>query len=335
MKTYLMTVSLVCIATASLVRAQEADYGDEMGQSAMPPPPPQMQSAPIDGDAVVFYESLQPHGTWMQVSPFGPVWRPNVAVRDTAWRPYSSGGRWVWSKNAWAWESEYEWGWAPFHYGRWVTSKGLGWVWIPGRQWAPAWVSWQQTPTQCGWAPMPPDRSAYVGVFNTTDSGFSWGFQFSLTSDHYVYAPQRCFDNVVVVRDWDRHDSYSGRHDYYDNRGDYRSYRNYDSGHRTEYVANRHQERPAAQVTRAPVAVRTPEPSRRTTIMQQVVMRTAPSSTSSSRPAPQVTPRPQPSAPQVRSQPRATAPQVSSGSSSSSSDRRSSRLQDIIARTRK
>src|SRR5262249_44832394 len=31
-----------------------------------------------------------------------------------------------------------------------------GWVWIPGAEWGPAWVSWEQTDQYVGWAPLAP-----------------------------------------------------------------------------------------------------------------------------------------------------------------------------------
>ena len=62
----------------------------------------------------------------------------------------------------WSYESDWEWGWAPFHYGRWYLDQGYGWVWIPGSAWAPAWVSWRYGGGYVGWAPLPPAGSAIV-----------------------------------------------------------------------------------------------------------------------------------------------------------------------------
>jgi hypothetical protein len=53
--------------------------------------------------------------------------------------------------------SDYDWGYIPFHYGRWVWIAGRGWAWIPGRTYAPAWVVWRVGDGgYIGWAPMPP-----------------------------------------------------------------------------------------------------------------------------------------------------------------------------------
>ncbi len=303
------------------------------------PPPPQIQGAPMEGDATYFYDSLKPHGDWMQVSPFGPVWRPHVTVKDSTWRPYYHGGKWVWQKNAWYWNSEYEWGWAPFHYGRWIFSNGLGWVWIPGRQWSAAWVDWRKSSTQYGWAPMPPDKSLYVGIGGTSHSGLSWGFQFSLTDDHYSYMPCNNFVETVYVYDSGHGYNY-GYNRYYDHTywpHNYRS-RDYDNDRRPKY--DHHDNRPVYDKPNKPEPVRTSEPSRRTTIMQQVVARTAPATPAASRPIQQVVSQPRSTTPvssrpaqQVVSQPRTASINVSKGNSPSAG--RSTRMAEIISRTQR
>jgi uncharacterized protein DUF6600 len=60
-------------------------------------------------------------------------------------------------------EGEADWGWAAYHYGRWVRDDDEGWVWIPGKEWAPAWVSWRRGGHRVGWAPQPPDE-IYVEI---------------------------------------------------------------------------------------------------------------------------------------------------------------------------
>ncbi|HZR19586.1 MAG TPA: DUF6600 domain-containing protein, partial [Verrucomicrobiae bacterium] len=52
--------------------------------------------------------------------------------------------------------SDEPWGWACFHYGQWVYDPSYGWVWLPGTEWAPAWVVWRQAPDYIGWAPCGP-----------------------------------------------------------------------------------------------------------------------------------------------------------------------------------
>ena len=110
----------------------------------------------------VFVTALAPYGDWVYVGSYGRVWRPSAAVVGVGFRPYGPGGHWVHTDYGWSYESDWEWGWAPFHYGRWYLDQGHGWVWIPGNAWAPAWVSWRYGGGYVGWAPLPPVGSAIV-----------------------------------------------------------------------------------------------------------------------------------------------------------------------------
>ena len=118
----------------------------------------QTQQAPAE-DYGMFYESLTPYGSWFETADYGYVWQPG-AVRDTSWRPYSR-GRWACTDRGWTWISEEPFGWATYHYGRWAQLSGRGWVWVPGSQWAPSWVSWRYCDSYVGWAPLPPETLAY------------------------------------------------------------------------------------------------------------------------------------------------------------------------------
>ncbi len=81
------------------------------------------------------------------------VWRPRNA--DYEWSPYSN-GRWVFTWRGWVWESDYDWGWACYNYGRWYWSDSYGWCWLPGRVWAPNWCMWRTQGSYCGWYPTCP-----------------------------------------------------------------------------------------------------------------------------------------------------------------------------------
>jgi hypothetical protein len=113
----------------------------------------------------VFYDRLAPEGRWLYEDDYGYVWQPNVAVSTPSWRPYSD-GHWVWTDRGWFWDSNEDFGWATYHYGRWILVDGAGWVWVPGDQWAPAWVSWRHTDDDdyVGWAPLPPESTFNVSV---------------------------------------------------------------------------------------------------------------------------------------------------------------------------
>ena len=111
------------------------------------------------GDYGTFYDSLSSYGSWFETPNYGYVWQPGV-VRDSAWRPYTR-GRWVCSDYGWTWVSEEPFGWATYHYGRWALVSDIGWVWVPGSEWAPSWVSWRTSGSHIGWAPLPPETLAY------------------------------------------------------------------------------------------------------------------------------------------------------------------------------
>jgi len=122
-------------------------------------------------DYSMFYEQLNPYGKWLDVEGYGYAWRPNLAER-TNWRPYTD-GRWAWSDQGWAWDSNEPFGWACYHYGRWVRISRHGWVWVPGREWAPAWVSWRSGGDHVGWAPLPPaPRNAYGNIGHDCDVSY-------------------------------------------------------------------------------------------------------------------------------------------------------------------
>ncbi len=116
-------------------------------------------------DTSYFYDYLSPHGVWVRFSPYGYVWIPDRM--GYGWRPYTQ-GQWVWSDFGWTWASRYEWGWVPFHYGRWGWDSYLGWYWVPGAEWGPAWVSWRTSDLYIGWAPIPPEARFVPGVGITT-----------------------------------------------------------------------------------------------------------------------------------------------------------------------
>lgn len=83
------------------------------------------------------------------------VWRPRISYVYVDWNPYTY-GHWVFTRFGWVWVSDYEWGWAPYHYGRWWFSARWGWVWSPGHRWAPSWVTWCHTHHHIGWHPISP-----------------------------------------------------------------------------------------------------------------------------------------------------------------------------------
>jgi hypothetical protein len=107
-------------------------------------------------------DDLDEYGTWKETPDYGPVWVPTAV--SPGWAPYTY-GQWAWvAPWGWTWVDAYPWGFAPFHYGRWVSWGGY-WGWAPGPYWvrpwyAPALVAWFGGP---GWG-----------------LGFGWGWGFGI-----------------------------------------------------------------------------------------------------------------------------------------------------------
>jgi Family of unknown function (DUF6600) len=104
-----------------------------------------------------FYNNLN-DGNWVEVGDYGYCWQPSVAESDRNWRPYAD-GYWAYTDVGWTWVANEDFGWATYHYGRWARLQDRGWIWVPGTEWGPAWVSWRTGGDVVGWAPLPPARS--------------------------------------------------------------------------------------------------------------------------------------------------------------------------------
>ena len=111
-------------------------------------------------DPQTFQSALSPYGRWVRTPEYGLVWIPSRSVVGADFTPYATGGTWRYSDVGWTFVSDWSWGWAPFHYGRWYRAPRWGWVWVPGSRWAPAWVDWRYGDGYIGWAPLPPRRYA-------------------------------------------------------------------------------------------------------------------------------------------------------------------------------
>ena len=120
-------------------------------------------------DIGVFYDDLDPYGDWIDYEDYGYVFAPRVGP---TWRPYTQGHWAMTQEYGYLWVSQEPFGWATYHYGRWMPSR-YGWLWVPGYDWGPAWVSWRSGGDYVGWAPLPPQARWQVGVgFNIGGAHF-------------------------------------------------------------------------------------------------------------------------------------------------------------------
>lgn len=126
-------------------------------------------------------EDLDRYGRWEQEPEYGAVWIPRAV--PVGWAPYRA-GHWAWvSPWGWTWIDDQPWGFAPFHYGRWVTVRDR-WCWVPGTYvrrpvYAPALVGWVggphlsvsisvgNTAPAVGWFPLAP-REIYVPSYRVS-----------------------------------------------------------------------------------------------------------------------------------------------------------------------
>src|SRR5258706_3489242 len=148
-------------------------------------------------DESLFYSELSPYGRWIQRGRYGWVWEPTRV--EVGWRPYTR-GHWVLTDYGWTWLSDEPWGWATYHYGRWLFDPQYRWPSRPGTERGPAWVSFQEGNGYVGWAPLPPSVGFSASI------GFQIGaLSLSVGIDPYAYSfvPERSFfearlDSVIL-----------------------------------------------------------------------------------------------------------------------------------------
>lgn len=105
------------------------------------------------------YQQLDSYGDWSQDPSYGAIWLPRAM--PVYWAPYRV-GYWSWiSPWGWTWIDDAPWGFAPFHYGRWVQI-GPRWAWVPGRL-----------------APRPVYAPALVVFVGGSSGGLNWSISIS------------------------------------------------------------------------------------------------------------------------------------------------------------
>ena len=149
-----------------------------------------------NGSYSTFYRKLEPYGDWMETGDYGYVFQPRQAAQSRDWRPYTN-GHWVYTDAGWTWISDEQFGWATYHYGRWIRLRSVGWVWVPGEYWAPAWVSWRKGNDYVGWAPLPPEAQfdRQTGIRNWADNYYDIG------PEQYAFVPASEFGRKVSPRE--------------------------------------------------------------------------------------------------------------------------------------
>ena len=152
-------------------------------------PQPQSSAPPVVARMTGGY-ALDRVGSWAPSPEYGRIWYPPVAA---TWVPYRDGHWGYVAPWGWTWIDDSSWGFAPFHYGRWVR-EGTRWGWIPAERaeqerreapvYAPALVTFlsigiavgsgQRDPRgrdpqgSVGWIPLGP-RETYVPPYQTSD----------------------------------------------------------------------------------------------------------------------------------------------------------------------
>jgi hypothetical protein len=143
--------------------------------------------------AVTGYQDLAAYGSWSDDSDYGQVWYPSDVPAD--WAPYRY-GHWAWVDPwGWTWIDDAPWGFAPFHYGRWIARDDR-WAWVP--------------------ADIPP-QPVYAPALVSFVGGDGWGVDLAAgaaiaaigwvaLAPHEVYHPHyhasEAYDRRINGRDW-------------------------------------------------------------------------------------------------------------------------------------
>jgi hypothetical protein len=153
------------------------------------------QSGRADVSTNFFYDNLN-GGNWYEVADYGYVWQPDAAT-NSDWRPYTD-GYWAYTDVGWTWVSYEDFGWATYHYGRWLRLEDYGWCWVPGYEWGPAWVSWRTGGDYIGWAPLPPAGGGEI-VYESRPIGGHVDVDFGIGPAYYNFIDIRFIGEPVLI----------------------------------------------------------------------------------------------------------------------------------------
>jgi len=221
---------------------------------------PRQQAKAQPGASVsfqMFYDELSPYGQWIDDPDYGYVWAPEV---DDDFRPYYTNGRWVMTDYGNTWISNYNWGWAPFHYGRWTYDNYYGWIWVPGDQWGPAWVSWRSGGGYYGWAPLGPGINVSLSLGNNYATPYDWWTfipcQNIYSPNYYSYWRGPRYNTTIINQTTIVNNYYNNRYVYGPRRNEVERY----TGGRVNVYSIRNEQRPGrSAVSRNEVAIFRPQ----------------------------------------------------------------------------
>jgi hypothetical protein len=194
---------LLLLPSLALSQTDEVESDENAWQNQPPPPPPPPEQGDVGSQSEAlpptgapsgnmtqedFENALSSYGRWVDVPGMGRGWVPWETVVGSDFVPYSTGGDWTYTPSGWEFQSQWPFGWATFHYGRWIQSPSYGWIWLPGYRWAPAWVDWRYNDGYVAWAPLAPPGYGVAFAY----SGPVWSFV------HRYYFGRRGMNQYLV-----------------------------------------------------------------------------------------------------------------------------------------
>jgi hypothetical protein len=142
-------------------------------------------------------QNLAAYGVWMNHPQFGWVWQPHDV--QPWWQPFCEGEWIVTQDGSPYWRSAYPFGWATEHFGSWTYDQRKGWLWVPGREWSAAPVSWRGADGVIGWAPRLADQSRTQSS-ECPQPTFAWIFVSPtrlLTANNFEVAEKELLSNDI------------------------------------------------------------------------------------------------------------------------------------------
>lgn len=132
------------------------------------------------------------------------VWQPSPSLSvgiaagesQSGYVPYVN-GRWVYTNRGWYFRSPTYCEEIVHHYGRWCYTDSYGWLWIPGRVWAPSWVRWEENDDYIGWAPIETSISVYNQYYYVPPERYVY-----ITTEKRYFLEPKVY-NYIQINKWD------------------------------------------------------------------------------------------------------------------------------------